>query len=422
MRFSAVENVEDGGVVLEEMLKVAKWYEEAGADILNVSQGWFTETVPAYCWPEALNIEYAAAVKKVVDVPVFCAGRITSPEMAEKFIADGLIDFVAIGRGQLADPDYVTKVMEGRTDEIVRCIACDQGCIERLYTRGLGASCVFNPAAVNEAEVVIKEAQTKKNILVIGGGPAGLEAARVAAERGHRVTLFEKTVNLGGQYLLAGYAPLKRDFTEAAVHMGYRAMKAGVDVKVYTEATEDRIRDLNPDEIIIAAGSHTFFPPINSIDHEMVYDARKVIGAEQYISANEVVVIGGGLVGLEAAEILACQGKSVSVVEMMDQVGKEIEIYVQPYIRETIAKHNIHVYTSTKCVEIRDGELVGDKNGEEVVIPCQAVIVASGAKSNTEVEELVKTLGIPYHVVGDAKKPGKVLSAIWSGNEIARNI
>lgn len=423
IRISATENVE-GGVTLEDTLKVSKFYKEAGIDAVNVSQGCYSVlpyTVPPYYQPEALNVGNASEFKKELGIPVIAAGRIISPDIAEKFLAEGAVDFVGIGRGQIADPDYVAKLEKGASDEIIRCISCDQGCVERFF-QGVGISCIFNPAACHEAQITIEESSVKKNLLVIGGGPAGLEAARISKERGHQVTLFEKTVRLGGQYLLAGFAPHKEGFTEAAIHMGYRAIKSGVDIKLYTEATEDRIKRLAPDEVIIATGSSSFIPPIPGADLTVVHDARRVISTEEYIAADEVAVIGGGLVGLEAAEILACQGKKVNVIEMMDQVGKDLEVYIQPYVQEMIKKYNMGIYTSTKCLEITENSVVVETAGETKSISCQAVIMAVGARSNQQLVSIVEKLGIPYKVIGDAAKPGKVLNAIWSGNEAGRTV
>jgi 2,4-dienoyl-CoA reductase-like NADH-dependent reductase (Old Yellow Enzyme family)/thioredoxin reductase len=423
MRINGSENI-PGGIVLEDAIKAAKIFEGEGIDAFNVSQGCYSAiayTVPPYYYPIGLNIENASQIKKNVNIPILVAGRITTPELAEEILESDKADFICLGRIQLADPDFVKKTMEDRVDEIVKCVSCDQGCVERAFA-GTGVSCVFNPATGCEKELIIKPAEKKKKILVIGGGPAGLEAARVASERGHEVTLFERTAKLGGQYLLAGFAPNKSVFADAAIHMGYRAQKSGVDIKLYTEATVERIEDLNPETIIVATGSNAEIPPISGIKGKNVFEARNVISTNTYISATNVVVIGGGLVGSEAAEILTEQGKTVSIVEMLAEIGKEMEMYIKPYYRRYIIDHNIQTYIKSKCLEIGENYVLIDKEGEEVKLECDAVIMATGSKSSTDVTDMVKALGYEYHVIGDASKPAKVLEAIWAGNEIGRTI
>ena len=422
-RMSARENVE-GGIDLEDGIKAAKLYEAAGIDALDVSQGCYDAlayTVPPYYLPIKLNAYNASQIKKNTNIPMIVAGRITTPDIAEEILEEGMADFISLGRPLLADPDFVQKTQEGHTDDIVRCIACNQGCVGRMFA-GLGCSCIFNPATGHEKEVVITPAEKKKKILVIGGGPGGLEFARIAKMRGHDVVLHERTVELGGQFLLAGYAPNKGEFAASVMHMGYRAQKAGVDIRLYTEATPQKIREVQPDVVIVATGSKPIILNIPNTGHSNVFEAREVIGAEAYVSEKNVVVIGGGLVGLEAMEILVHQGKKVTVIEMQEEVGKDLEMYIKPYMFEFIEKHKVPVHVSSKCVEIGDGYIMIEKDGEKTKIECEAVVIAAGSESNTRITEMVKELGYEYHVIGDALKPAKILEAIWGGNELARTM
>jgi NADPH-dependent 2,4-dienoyl-CoA reductase/sulfur reductase-like enzyme len=287
---------------------------------------------------------------------------------------------------------------------------------------GLGASCIFQPATGHEKEIIISPAKKKKKVLVIGGGPGGLEAARVAKVRGHDVVLFEKGIMMGGQFVAAGNAPHKQEFGWAAMHMGYCAYKAGVDIRLYTPATPERIKAVKPDVVIIATGSDSIKLNVPGANKPNVFDGRKVVTSESLIAAENVVVVGGGLVGLEAMEVLLGQGKKVTVVEMLDQVGKDLEMYIAPYMFGIIEKAKVPVLTDTKCVEIGDDYIIVEKGGKTEKIKCGAVVMAVGARSNTDVVDMVKAMGYEYHVVGDAVKPGKVLAAIWGGNEVARNI
>ena len=422
-RMSAIEHVKNG-IELEHAIEAAKLYVQAGLDVLDVSQGCYDAlayTVPPYFYPQKVNANNAYQIKKHTNVPMIVAGRIDHPDLAEEVLQDGMADFIGLGRPMLADPDYVKKTIEGNTDDIVRCIACNQGCVGRMF-KGLGNSCIFNPATGHEREVVIKPAQQKKKVLVIGGGPAGLEAARIAQIRGHQVVLFEKDVALGGQFIEAGRAPHKDIFAKAAIHMGYRAFKAGVDIRVYTSANEERIRDINPDVVIVATGADPITPAIQGIDLPNVFEARRVIVSDQLISADHVAVIGGGLIGLEAMEILSYQGKKVTIIETMEEIGKDLEMYIKPYVFGIIEEKSVTVHTNTECIEIKEQSIIVEKEGKQQELPCGAVVIAVGSKSNTSIVDTVKGLGYEYCVIGDAKEPSKILPAIWGANEIARNI
>lgn len=420
VRMNGSENV-DGGIVIEDAINMAKLYEKAGADALDISQG-CNAAMPASCPPyyfeEATNADHAYAIKQQVGIPIICPGRLHTPERIESVLQQGKADFAGIGRGFLADPDFVKKTQEGRPDDIVRCVSCTQGCFSRI--REGDVSCVFTPATGHEREYKQVPAEMIKNVLVIGGGPSGLEAARVAAERGHHVTLFEKTGKLGGQYLLAGEAPDKSMFADAVIHMGLRAQKAGVDVRLYTQATPQKIKAVRPDVIVVAAGSVPFVPNVPGVTKKNVYAANDVIGAKIRLKASEVVVIGGGLVGLEAAEILASEGKNVHVVEMMDVIGKDLDLLVRGHMMSALKNLGVKLHAGAACKEITDDAITIEHNGKSESIRCGAVVMAVGSKSDHSVEDMVKELGIDYVTTGDAKKPGKILNAIWSANEAAR--
>jgi 2,4-dienoyl-CoA reductase-like NADH-dependent reductase (Old Yellow Enzyme family)/thioredoxin reductase len=424
VRISAEEKY-PGGVTLEDTIKVAQMYEKSGADAIDISQGCFGTiyvTVPPYYMPEKPNEYNASQIKKNVGIPVICPGKLFTPGIAEEVLQAGSADFVGLGRIQIADPDFMKKTIEDRVDEIVHCIGCNSGCVNHIFV-GKPVSCIFNPVAGHETTIAIKPAEKKKKVLVIGGGPGGLEAARVAKERGHDVVLFEKSPELGGQFLIAGQPPHKKRFADAAKHMGYRALKAGVDVRLYTTATPDRIAAVKPDVIIVATGSEPVMPKIPGIDGVNVFEARRVISGTDRVRAQTVAVIGGGQVGLEAAELLTEEGKKVIVIEMLDEVGKDVEMFIKPYTLGYLKDNNIEVHVNAKCVAIGADSVTVEKDGKaEEIKKVGAVVVAVGAKSDpAKVAEIASAYG-ECHVVGDAERPGKVIDAIWKANEVARAI
>ncbi|HIU76030.1 MAG TPA: FAD-dependent oxidoreductase [Candidatus Pelethocola excrementipullorum] len=425
MRVNAYERcLEPGGIEIEEAIEAAKKFVDAGIDCLDISQGSYDIEdiqVPPYYYPVKYNAENAAQFKKVFpEVPVLCAGRLITPELCEEVLQDGMCDFVGLGRVQLADPDFVTKVYENRPDEIIKCIGCEQGCVEHIFDPDMdGITCVFHPESGHELNYQMEPAREKKKFLVIGAGPAGLEVSRTLAQRGHQVTVFEKAPRFGGQIGIAAAAPGKELMLDNMYTMAHLAAKAGVEIRLNTEATKERIEALAPDHIIDAAGAHSLIPPIPGAEY--AYDAWNVL-AGQGIKEDFVVIIGGGLVGIEMMEILGEQGKKLMVVEMMDAVARDVAAYLAQHTRWQFDKYHVDVRTNTKCVAITEDSVTLEQDGIQNTIACKAVVFATGSRSNSDVEELVKSTGIPYSVIGDAKRTGKLMSAIAQGNELGRTL
>ncbi|HWR22833.1 MAG TPA: NAD(P)/FAD-dependent oxidoreductase, partial [Feifaniaceae bacterium] len=423
-RLSSEERVKDG-LTFEDTKEIAKMVEKAGVDAIHVSVGVYETlhyTVPPIDLPVGFNIPGAAAVKRVVRIPVIAVDRINDPAFANQILEDGNADFIAMGRGQIADPELCNKAQRGELDSIVKCIGCNQGCVDRLLMLGETVSCMRNPSTGRECEYALRPAEKKKKILVIGGGAAGLETATTLSRRGHEVILCEKSGSLGGQFFLAGIAPGKKEMSDAALQMGRTAKRAGVDIRLETEVTKALLGEIGPDEVVVATGSVPFIPNIPGHDKANVVTALDVLKGKK-TTGDSVAVIGGGLVGIEISEYLTEQGKKVTIVEMLDEVAKELGMLRKPFAFQYIKDHSIAVYTGATCTEIRDNSLVIEQNGEKKEIKgIDTVVMATGAKPYHAVTDILDEAGIPYHVIGDAKAQGKAIDAIWAGAELGRAI
>lgn len=367
-------------------------------------------------------MENAHKIKQHINIPVITVGRINDPIFAEKILDENKADFVGVGRAQLADAEFCNKAKENRFDEIVKCVGCNQGCFDMYLVPNQDISCLRNPSCSREREYEIKVCEAPKKVLVIGGGPGGVEAAKVLKLRGHNVTLCEKTNSLGGQFKIAGLAPRKEEFALAADNMEHNLRKIGVNILKLTEVNEEFIKEFNPDEVVLATGANQFVPPIKGVDNKNVVLAWDVLKGESTVGKN-VVIIGGGLVGLEVAETLAEENKNVTVVEMLDRVGNGIGWLRGVCVHKNIYKLGINTLTGTKCLEINENSVLVETDGNtESVENIDSVVIAIGSKSNNSLEDCIKSMNIPCHVIGDAVKPRRALDAIWEAAEVARNI
>jgi len=378
--------------------------------------------IPPLDLPELPYLENVAAVKSVASVPVIAAIRINDPVIADRILAEGKADFVAVGRGHLADPEFCNKAMAGDLDAIVKCIACNQGCVDRLFMQGLPIRCLRNPATGQEKACELTPAVQKKKILVVGGGPAGLEAATTLQRRGHQVVLIEKSGRLGGQFFLAGAAPMKKAMAEAALQMGRIALNAGVEIRLNTPFTKDIAAEIKPDEIVVATGARPIVLDIPGIDKPHVVAAHNVLDGRAS-AGNSVAVIGGGLIGMEVAELLVAQGKRVTVIELLKSVAGGLGLTRKPQAIKFLKDHGVPVLVNAKVTEIRDRSVIVEQNGEAREIgDIDSVVLAVGVKPDRTIEQDLKDAGYRYHLVGDAKDARKALDAIWEGAALGREL
>lgn len=413
-----------GGIDEADAVQFAQWLVEDGVDMFHVAQanhtGNMADTIPPMgVQPYGFFVKIAGDIKKAVHVPVSAVGRIVDAEMAARVIESGMADIVAMGRPLLADPDWGTKIAAGKACDIRRCISCNKGCTDAIQNRQF-LSCVLNAENGYENTRSIQPAAQKKKIAVLGGGPAGLEAARVAALRGHDVTLFEKTTTLGGQLNIACVPPRKEEMRRAAQDLIHAVCNAGVHLCMGQTRTAEQLKDAGFEAVINAVGAHSAAPRIPGIDSVNVADAWKVLAGEQQVYG-AVAVIGGGMVGCETAEYLAARGCKVSVIEMMDKIAAGESTTILPTLLENYKTYGVEQYPSHKVKEFRmDAVVCENKDGAEVTIPCDYIVLAMGARSNEFDAAALEAASIPVYSIGDAAgKAADISNAIRTGYDTA---
>ena len=367
-RISSVEYV-PGGLGIEESKVIARLMEEAGADCIHCSQGVYASThtiIPPSVFLRAGYVEHAAEMKKAVQIPVIAVGRINDVEIAESVLQSKKADLVTMARASLADPELPNKVLKGRGDEVIRCIGCLQGCIGE-NGKGNGIRCLVNPLTRMEDEYDLTPAEKAKQVLVIGGGIAGCEAAISAALKGHKVTLIEKNDRLGGQWIPASVPIGKSEFTSFLCWQKSMLEKMHVQILLNTTADAELIKLYEPDTVIIATGSRPFIPPIQGADQDFVVTAHDVLLGKTE-PGNRVVVIGGGLVGAETVDMLGQQCEQVTIIEMLPQIMKDGEAAPTKYMKERFSQNGVQIHTSTKLLEIGDHTVTAEKTGKDLYL------------------------------------------------------
>lgn len=433
VRLSGTDHVA-GGRTLAETQFIAPIIADAGADALEISAG----TVPDGFWavvapsgtPTPLNADAAEVIKKVVDVPVISVGRINNPRMAEFIISTGKADLVSIGRGLIADPDFPNKARSGRVEDIVPCVGDSQHCLEGHPVRG-HLTCLVNPAVMREKELVITPAEKRKKVLVVGGGPAGLEAARVAALRGHDVTLYEKDSRLGGQINIAAVPQHKQELTRLIKYLSCQIEKLGVKTVLGREATPETIEDLTPDAVVIATGAAPIVPEgIPGSDGPNVATTWEVLAGSAGMVSRNIIIIGGSMSGCETADLLANIGDNilvgrtkVTIVEMMEEVALDCSMQIRQLLMERLRDQNVEIMTSTTVKNIGENSVTVESGGIETTLEgADLIVLAMGSESVNELYEQVKDRVGEVYVIGDSKNIGKARDAIEQGGEVGRKI
>ncbi|WKY48233.1 NAD(P)/FAD-dependent oxidoreductase [Eubacteriaceae bacterium ES3] len=414
----------DGGYTLEDGVEIAKLMESR-VDLLHISAGTyqrgFGTTHPSMFVPHGCNVYLAAEIKKHVSVPVATLGGLNDPEMMEEIIASGKADVVDMARALLADPELPEKVMENRDEDIVKCLRCFVCMAERAVTST--RRCAVNPLIGREMDgMEILPAAKKKKVLVAGAGPGGLQAALIAAKRGHQVILCEASDEVGGILKGERAIPFKYEMYELGKTLGKLAKDEGVEIRLNTKVTRDYALTERADALIIAVGSEPLIPPIKGIDGKNV-----IVVNDYYLKKDQVkdsvIVLGGGLAGCEAAIHFAREGKKVSLVEMRDELAVDANIRHRPLLLDEIKKCEIDVRTGLKGVEVKpDGIICEDENGEHVIISGETIVAAMGQKALRQTVEELYDCAPRVSTIGDCVKPANITAAVYQGHHAALDI
>lgn len=413
-----------GGLYESEGIEFARRLEAAGVDMIQVAQANHTgnmgDTIPSmgtvpYNW----TLPIAKKVKEVVSIPVATVGRVVNVKNGEEILANGEADMISYGRSLLCDPDIAIKIEK---DEPIReCLNCNKGCVDAIQNRRY-ISCVLNAENGDEATIFIKPAEEKKHVVIVGAGIAGLEAARVAAVRGHQVDVYEKADHAGGQIHLAAVPPRKREILRSVEYFEKILPELGVTIHLNTECTKEIMNDA--DAVIVAVGAHDFILPVPGADNENVVSSWDVLSGKEEVKGH-CAIIGGGLVGTETAEYVLEKGCQVSVIEMLDQIANGESSTILPIIMKDFAQHDVKQYVNTKVNRIvNEGKTIlatDTKEGKEISINCDTIIMAVGSKKN---ELDTEGVTVPVYYVGDCSgdRTASIAEAVRSGYAAANGI
>jgi 2,4-dienoyl-CoA reductase-like NADH-dependent reductase (Old Yellow Enzyme family)/thioredoxin reductase len=421
-KISAQEFVPDG-LTVTESIEILKLLVKAGVDIVQVSAG--NDITPEWiCQPmfmeKACLAESAAQVKKALNIPVMTVGRINDPMVANEVLLKEQADLVCIGRGLLADPDMPNKAREGRLDEIRICIACNT-CMESIFRKGR-IECLVNPMLGREKEMAFVPTQKPKKIMVVGGGPGGLNVAWVAAKRGHEVHVFEKRDSLGGQLLPGSIPGHKKELLSLIRFQKKQIEKFGVRCHLSNEVKTEDVQAFNPDAVVLATGSLPAIPPVDGIDSNIALTYEDVLSANPP-PFKKAVIIGGGATGLEMALHLAEYGCRVSVVEMLPKIGSGLESMTKKILLGRLKEYNVKVMTETKLIRVESaGAVVARSDGTELSVEAERVIFATGTRPCNHLYEKVKSLGYETHQIGDCLEARSAKAAIYESAVLGRRL
>jgi len=420
-RLSGDEYV-DGGLKIEETKQIAQILEKEGADALHVSacnvvSGYLNQ--PPYYVEEGVFVHLAEAIKSVVNIPVITVGRIRNPVMADQIVRDGKADFVSMGRALIADPYLPEKAKEGRFEEIIPCISCNR-CIQTQRKEAI--RCAVNPETGNEDRFKFSKSDRPKKVWVVGGGPAGLKAAEIAALRGHEVTVFERGNKLGGRMRFAAIPPKKAVLNDFLDYLERRVSRLEVTLELGREFTVEMVETGKPDAVIVASGARPLVPDWKGIKESGALSVDAVLTGEGNVG-NRVLVVGGGGIGAETADYLSEMGKEVTLIEMLEEIASDLVTHLKYYLLQRLAEKGVTILTSTKVKELgKHYALVENSSGTRKIEGFDTIVLAVGSKSDDSIAKGLEGKVPALYVIGDASKPREALEAVYEGEEIAIKI
>ena len=421
-KISAQEFVPNG-LTVEESIAILSILVDAGVDVVQVSAG--NDLTPEWiCQPmfmkKACLADSAARIRSSVKIPVMTVGRINDPWTADAILAKGMADLVCIGRGLMADPELPIKAREGRFDEIRTCIACNT-CMQSIFRYGR-LECLVNPSLGREQEMQIIPTEQPKKIMVIGGGPGGLNAAWVAAKRGHDVHLYEKQPFLGGQLVPGSQTAYKREMQSLINFQKKQVELNGVVCHLGQTVSAETVLKANPDIVILATGSKPMLPPVAGIDNESVTTFDVALNGKHQ-GVRQTVVIGGGATGCEVAYHLSETGSPVTIVEVMPKIGGDLEAITKKILIRKLKENDVRILTEHRLLQVeKDGVVVAGVDGIERKIEADRVVVAIGIHPDDTIHQKIRDLGYETHVIGDCLQPRSAKAAIYEGAKLGRTI